>query len=240
MNSGGLPAVYGDKDWEEELRAYVNNYLREEIQAEALTRNIAPFARFLDAVGLSHGEELSFESLASDCGVGARTVQNYVEVLEDTLVGFRVPPFLATTKRKTITRSKLFLFDVGVANVLANRTVRPKSESFGRSFEHFIACEIRAWLSYSRSQHPLQYWRSTSGFEVDFVVGKEMAIEVKASELVQDKHIKGLRAIKEEKLIRRYLVVSLDPERRRTSDGIEILPWKDFLSSLWKKSRITD
>ena len=235
LHRGGLPHVYTSGFPDEELASYVNLYLREEIQAEALTRRIEPFARFLDAVGLSNGEELSFEGLASDCGVPARTVQNYVGILEDTLVGFKLAPFLATRKRKAITRAKLYLFDVGVAGSLAQRG-RPlrKSEAFGRAFEHFIVGELRAYLSYRRMRLPLQYWRSTSGFEVDAIVGKELAIECKASELVSDKHLRGLRALKEEGLIRRHLVVSLDPEPRVTADGIEIRPWESFLGDLWQ------
>ncbi len=151
------------------------------------------------------------------------------------MIGFAIPPFLATTKRKAITRSKYFLFDIGVVNSLAKRGhVELKSELFGRLFEHFIALELRAFLSYNRIQMPLQYWRSTSHFEVDFIIGNKVAIEVKGTDLVTDKHLKGLRALKEEGFIEEYIVVSLDPNIRVTSDDIHILPWElliDFLTS---------
>lgn len=233
LNRGGLPAIYPSTDYSEDLDAYANLYLREEIQAESLVRRVDAFARFLDTVALSNGEELNFQSIASDAGVPHRTVQSFCEILEDTLLGFRVAPFLLTKKRKPITRAKLFLFDIGVTNALAQRgKIRIKSELFGKAFEHLIALELRAQLSYLRSNSRLQYWRSTSGFEVDFVVGQEMAIEVKASTLVTERDLKGLKALREEGLVKRYVIVSLDP-KPRTVDGIQVVPWRAFLERLW-------
>lgn len=236
LHAGGLPHIYTSKEADEELHAYLNLYLKEEIQDEALVRKIEPFARFLDTMGQSSGEELSFEGIASDCGVGAKTVQNYVNVLEDTLMGYRLFPFLKTKKRKAITRSKFFLFDVGVAGALAQRgSFGPKSEAFGRAFEHFIVGEARAFLSYSRLRLTLGYWRSTSGFEVDLLIGDKLAIECKSTSFVTDKHLKGLRALKEEGLVQNFLIVSLDEETRMTDDHIQILPWREFLIRLWNR-----
>ena len=234
LNDGGLPHIYGSPDAAEELDSYVSLYLQEEVQAEALTRNIQGFTQFLDAIALSNGEELNYQSLSSDCGVPARTLKNYVEILEDTLVGYRLDAFTATKKRRAITRHKHFLFDIGVVNTLCQRgQIRPKSELFGKAFEHFIINEVRAYVSYRRLRHKLQYWRSTSGFEVDLIIGREQAIEIKSSSLVADKHLKGLRALQEEGQIKFYSLVSLDPVSRTTRDGIRIYPWEDFLRSLW-------
>lgn len=235
LNRGGLPQVYDSDDFEEELKSYTNLYLREEIQAEALTRNLPAFARFLDAIALSNGEELNYQGLASDCGLPASTVTNYVQILEDTLLGFSVPAFKRTKKRKAITRAKHFLFDVGVTNALCHRgVIQAKSELFGKAFEHFIVMELRAYLSYERKDLELAYWRSTSQFEVDFIVGDELAIEVKSTDLVTDRHLKGLRALKEEKnLVRNFMVVSLDKHPRTTEDGIHIVPWRVFTERLW-------
>ena len=236
INRGGLPQVYKApaEDVREELKSYVQLYLQQEVQAEALTRNLGSFSRFLTTMALNNGEELNFTGLASDCGVPVSTLKGYLEILDDTLVGFSVPAFRKTSKRKAIARSKYYLFDVGVTGNLAGRgKVRYPSDLFGRAFEHFIAMELRAYLSYRRRDERLMYWRSTSQFEVDFVVGRELAIEVKGTSLVQDKHLKGLRAFAEEGLVRRSTVVSMDARPRRTADGIEVLPWKVFLEQLW-------
>jgi predicted AAA+ superfamily ATPase len=233
LNRGGIPRIHASPDFEGELRGYAGLYLSQEVMAEALVRKAGDFARFMDVAALQCGEELNYEGLAGDCGVPARTVQNYVSILEDTLVGFQVPSFRATLKRKAITRAKFFFFDVGVVNALAQRgEVRPRSEMFGKCFEHFLFLELRAYLSYRRLAHPLQYWRSTSGFEVDCVVGNRLALEFKSSDAVSDRHLRGLKALREEGKVAAYGVVSLDPEPRRV-DGIKIWPWRAFLSDLW-------
>jgi predicted AAA+ superfamily ATPase len=234
LNRGGLPHIYPSDDYREELNQYVSVYLKEEIQAESLTRNLPAFVRFLDTLGLANGEEIHFQNIANDSGVSPRTVENYISVLEDTLVGFKLEPFTKTRLRKAITRAKFYFFDVGVSNHLARRgEVLSHSKAFGSCFEQFIICEIRAYLSYRRLREPLQYWRSTSQFEVDCIVGTKLAVEMKSTDLANPKHLKGLRALKEENLIDRYMLVSLDPSRRKTDDGIEIIPWQDFLGDLW-------
>ncbi len=235
LSTGGLPAAYGSKYVAEELNSYCSLYLQEEIQAEALTRNVPAFARFLDVMALSNGEEINYQSLASDCGVSPATLKSYIEILGDTMIGFSLPGYRETIKRKSTVRAKHYLFDVGVTGSLTRRgPVRRGSESFGRAFEHFIVQEVRAALSYQRSQLPLTYWRSTSQMEVDLVLGCQVAIEIKSTDLIAGKHLKGLRALKEEGLQRRYLAVSLDVTLRKTDDGIEIWPYAEFLSALWQ------
>jgi len=234
LNTTGLPEFYGQTDVHDYLNAYVGAYLQQEIKAEALTRNLSGFVRFLEVVALCNGQEINYANISSDCGVSARTVEAYFGILDDTLIGFSLPPFLSTTKRKAITRSKYFLFDIGVVNSLTHRgRVEFKSELFGRLFEHFIALELRAFLAYQFIDLPLQYWRSTSHFEVDFIIGDQLAIEVKGADLVTDKHLKGIRALKEEGLIQTHAVISLDPHERLTEDGISIWPWEVFLKKLW-------
>lgn len=234
LNTGGLPHIYGSAEADEELESYVGTYLKEEIQAEALTRNISAFSEFLDIIAFSNGHEINYESLASDCQVSTSTLKNYIQVLEDTLLGFRLPGFRKTTIRKAISRSKHYLFDIGVTNKLCNRSeIKPKSELFGAAFKHFIILETRAYNSYQRKNQQLTYWRSTSQMEVDLLVGQKIAIEIKGNSFVGDKHLKGLRALKEESLFERYLVVSLDSAKRQTDDGIEIVPWRIFLEDLW-------
>lgn len=240
LNTTGLPEFYGQTGVHDYLKAYVGTYLQEEIKAEALARNLSGFIRFLEVVALCNGEEINYANISSDCGVPVRTLEGYFGILNDTLIGFPVQPFLSTSKRKAATRSKYFLFDVGVVNSLTKRgRVEFKSELFGRLFEHFIALELRAFLAYHFIDLPLKYWRSVSHFEVDFIVGNKLAIEVKGTDLVTDKHLKGIRALKEEGVIQTHAVVSLDPHERLTSDGIYIWPWKTFLKKLWGGELIT-
>jgi uncharacterized protein len=239
LNRGGLPQVLFSESPEEELASYVSLYLKEEIQSESLTRNLPAFAAFLDAMALSNGEEINLESFATDCGVSPMTVKNYIQILEDTLIGFSLKGFTRTRKRKAISRIKHYFFDVGVVNTLAQRgMIKPKSELFGKAFEQFVIQEIRAYLSYARLRLPVSYWRSTSQFEVDAVIADKLALEVKSTSMINENHLKGLRALKEEGLIQRYAVVSLDEEARTTRDDISILPWKVFLSKLWNNELI--
>jgi uncharacterized protein len=124
-----------------------------------------------------------------------------------------------------------------VANFLRGSTLLPEnSGEWGKAFEHFIAMELRAWISYTRSRKSLRYWRTQTGLEVDFLIGDETAIEVKASRSVTEKHLKGLRALKEEGVFQKFLVVSFDAQNRETSDGIRCLHWSRFLEYLWKES----
>lgn len=175
--------------------------MKEEITAEAIVRRVDHFARFLDVMGQISGEELNYQKVANDAGVPPRTVANFVEVLKDTLLAFELEPYLKTKKRKAVSKSKVFLFDVGVANYLAGRKeILFRSESFGKAFEHFIIQEIRAYLDYHQVDEKLSYWRTVSGtFEVDCIIGDEIAIEIKAAESFQDKMISGLVELKKGK-----------------------------------------
>ena len=234
LNQGGLPTVYTSLDYDEELRNYIGLYLKEEIKNESLTRNVPAFAEFLDAIALSSGEEINYESFSNDLQVSPSSLKNYIEILNDTLVGFPLPGYTKTKKRKAITRAKYYLFDLGVTNALCQRPfIEEKKELFGKAFEHFIILEVRSYIGYLRKDYKMNYWRSTSKFEVDLIVNGKIAIEIKSTELVQDKHLKGLRALKEEQLMERYIIISLDTNIRQTTDSIDILPWETFLKELW-------
>lgn len=237
LNHGGIPRHYlaSDSEIELDLEDYVSLYLKEEIKDEAVTRNLEGFSRFLEIMALHSGDELAIESFASDCGIKAPTFRNYLEVLKDTLIGFEVPAFTKTKNRKAISRSKFFLFDLGVTGYLSHRSkVTEKNPLFGKMFEQWIALELRAALKYHRIQAELRYWRSTSQFEVDFVVGQELAIEVKATERVTERMLSGLNALAEEKMIKSFVVVSRDPRPRKLGQ-IEILPYEVFLERLWSR-----
>jgi predicted AAA+ superfamily ATPase len=234
LNRGGLPAVYPSDDYVEELWAYTALYLKEEIQNEALTRKVAQFSEFLDLMALSNGQEISYQSIAGDCGVSPNSIKNYIQILEDTLVAFQLKAFTKTRKRKAISRSKLYFFDVGVTNSLAKRgEIMAGSELFGKAFEHFILLEVRAFLSYTRKNIRMYYWRSTSQFEVDLILDDQWGVEIKSAASIKDKHLKGIRALKEEGNIQNFAAVSCDRYERRTQDNITIFPWKLFLEKLW-------
>jgi len=234
LNRGLLPRMYDSPNYTRLLQAYVSDYLREEIAAEAVTRNIPAFSRFLDVAGIGNGEIINYQNVASECGVSGPTVKEYFQILEDTLVGTNLPAFRRRAKRRVILSPKFFFFDVGIAGYLCKRgKIEPGSSTFGRAFEHFIYMELMAHRSYSEAFFPLSYWRTASGFEVDFIVGEgEIAIEVKSSSQVNYRDLKGIRAFREEHSPRRSIVVSRDRVPRTTEDGIEILPWKHFLEML--------
>jgi len=172
LNNGLLPRHYQSLHPHQLLQAYVGDYLKEEIAAEALTRNITAFSRFLQIAALTNGELINYNNIASECG--------------------------------------------------------------GRALEHLIYMELTAHSSYSKVTYPIAYWKTASGFEVDFVLGeREISVEVKGTDRVTNRHLKGIRAFKEEYQARSNIVVSMDTTPRKTEDGIEILPWQVFLERLW-------
>ena len=233
LRLGGLPQVYLAAEPEEVLWAYCDTYLEQEIQAEALVRNISAFSRFLKVAALCNGRVINFSKIGSDAGVAPSTVRQYFGLLEDTLLGFELPAWKESKRRKATQTSKFYLFDTGVARTLAQtRELDRNSDLYGRAFEHFIAGEVRAYLSYRRIREPLCHWRTKHGHEVDILVGNRLAVEVKASRKVSERDLTGLRSLAEEGVHDRFLLVSQDPIERK-HDRFEFLPWKVFLKSLW-------
>ena len=234
INFGGIPSIHFSDDPLEDLRAYCGNYLRLEIQAEGVVRGVEPFSRFLTAAGASYAQPIVFERLASDAAVPARTVREYFQVIEDTMLGTLVPPFTPRkARRKPVSRARLFFFDVGVANALASvGEIRAGGPSFGPALEQLVFCELSAWLAYARDPRPLSYWRTAEGSEVDFVIGDEVGIEVKATASVTSRDLTGLRRLAAETPLRTRIVVCREPVMR-VVEGIRILPVGVFLSALW-------
>ena len=235
LNSGLIPRHYDSAKPERLIQSYVGDYLKEEIVAEALTRNIPAFSRFLEVAALTNGQMLNYTNIARECGITSPTVKEYFQILEDTLIGRQLPAFRKTKKRRLVTSPKFYFFDLSPVIHLSRRgEVVPGSELFGRAFEHFMWMELVAHSSYSELFYPITYWRTSSGFEVDFVLGdSEISIEVKSTDSANTTHLKGLRRFKEEYPVRRSILVSLDPKLRKTEDQIEILPWQMFLEQLW-------
>lgn len=234
INNGLLPRHYLAENPKKLHQAYIDNYLKEEISAEALTRNLQAFSRFLEIAAFSNGEIVNYTNIATETGVSSVTIKEYFEILQDTLIAYFVPSYRSRPKRRVFHAPKFYFFDVGIANFLLNRgKVVPQSENFGRALEHFILQELIAHSHYSGKDYKISYWRSVSGFEVDFVLGDhEIALEVKGSLEIQPRHLKGLKAFNEEYRKKKSIIVSLDKKPRLTS-GIEIMPIYDFLDKLW-------
>jgi predicted AAA+ superfamily ATPase len=234
MVSGLLPPHFLSPHPVEDLRAYVGDYLKEEIAAEALTANIPAFAEFLRVAAMTSSELLNYTNVARESGVSAKVVRSYLEILEDTYLGYRVAPWTKARNRRLILTEKFYLFDVGVANFLTRRQPRIGNPEFGKAFEHLILMELKAYQAYRQPDMDLRYWRTASGYEVDFVLGNlDVAIEVKGGTRVHDGDLTGLRALGEEHRIRRAVVVSLERQSRTLAPGIEVLPWRMFLARLW-------
>lgn len=234
MVSGLLPPHFLSEDPLQDLRAYVGDYLREEIAAEATARNIPAFSEFLRVAALTSGKLVNYTNVARETGVSAKVVRGYFQILEDTFLGFRLPPWRKVHNRRLIETEKFYLFDVGVANYLARRRPSPGTPEFGKAFEQFLLQELKAYQAYRRPEMDIRYWRTSSGYEVDFILGEmDVAVEVKGSGRVHEGDIRGLKALLSEHKVRRSLVVSLDERPRRIHPSITVVPWRRFLEELW-------
>ena len=237
LNRGLVPAHYNTAQYRRTLAGYVDDYLKEEVFDEGLTRNVAGFSRFFDALSFCHGELLNYSNVARDCGVDSKTVREYFQILVDTLLGVFVEPFSRRRSRAVITRTpKFYLFDVGVAgHVTGRRVERAAGPEFGRALEHFALMELLAYRSYRERDFPVRFWRTKSGLECDFILGHDgaVAIEVKGRSSLRPGDLRAMRAYVEEHRPRHAIVISNEKAPRRTSDGIWLLPWERFLERLW-------
>jgi uncharacterized protein len=236
LNHGMIPDHYLGEQYQKSLKAYTTDYLKEEVFAEGLTRNIPAFSRFFEAMGYSHGELTNFSNIARECGVDSKTVKEYYQILEDTLLGTMIAPFKRRQSRQVIAQApKFYLFDVGVAGALTNRHVtEERGELFGKAFEHFIFMELRAHSSIRELNYAINFWRTKSGLEADFVLGDgQVAIELKGTHRVERKELRSLMAFKDEYAPRQTLVVC-NERVERIHDNIRIIPWRVFLRDLWE------
>ena len=237
VNRGLVPQHYDSAQHRRALAGYVEDYLKEEVFAEGLTRNVAAFARFFETLSFCHGELVNYSNIARDCGVDSKTVREYFQILVDTLLGVFVEPFSRRRSRAVITRApKFYLFDVGVAGRLAGRRIeRPAGAEFGRAFKHFLLMELLAYRAYRERDFPVRFWRTKSGLECDFVLGADgaMVIAAKGGGRVRPSELAGIRAYVDEHGPRHAVVVCNESDARRTPDGVWILPWRQFLERLW-------
>lgn len=237
LNQGLVPSHYtaGREHYRKSLKAYVIDYLKEEVFEEGLVRNVQAFSRFFDALAYCQGELINYSNVARDCGVDAKTVREYFHIMEDTLIGTMLLPYIRRKSRDLITQTpKFYLFDVGVSGYIAGRIVpEEKGEQFGRALEQFIFMELKAYSRYSEKDFELNYWRTKTGLEVDFVLGQgEVCIEVKGSDRVKPGDLKGIKAFAGDYKPGKAIVVCNEKEPR-LNDGIQIMPWQLFLEKLW-------
>jgi predicted AAA+ superfamily ATPase len=234
MISGLLPPHFLSSDPIQDLRSYVADYLKEEIATEAVIQNIPAFAEFLRVAAITSGKLLNYTNVARETGVSAKVVRTYFQILQDTLLGFRVQPWRKAKNRRLIETEKFYFFDVGVTNYLARRSPKIGTPEFGHSFEHYILMELKAYQAYRNPELNIRYWRTSTGYEVDFIFDDmKVAVEVKGTERIHSGHTKGLKALIEEHSVKRAIIVSLEKQPRKTKSDIEVLPWQVFLEKLW-------
>ena len=245
LNNGLIPSHYSKASATKDIDAYIQVYLKEEIQDEGLVRNLRVFSHFLDALAYSHGQQINYTNIARDVGINATTVKAYFQILEDTLIGYQIYPYRKKVGRDIITATpKFYLFDVGIVNGLSARQIPAlKGNAAGDAFEHYILMELISYRELNDLKFEICYWRSKTGLEVDFVLGHgEIAIEVKISKQVEKQHLKGLIAFSQDYRPKHAIVVSLDTAPRKiqieNTAGILILPWEVFLRRLWNKEFI--
>lgn len=234
LRFGGLPSILNSDEPREDLSAYVSNYLNDEVKLEANVRKIDFFHRFLEVAALSSSELVNYANISSDIGVSEPTVKSYYEILEDSLLGFQLFPWRKGKSRKSIATSKFYFFDTGVVHTILRtpNVLDRNTDLFGKSFEQFLAQEIRAYISYTRKDLPFNFWRSVDKKEVDFVIGDNIAIEVKAAKKAKNEHLAGLIQIAAEGSFKKRFLITNDPIAK-TVDGIQHLNWKVFLEELW-------
>jgi uncharacterized protein len=216
--------------------SYVGDYLKEDVAAESLNRGLSGFATFLEAAALSDGEVVSFASFAREVGFSQNTIREYFDIHVDSLIGSFLPAYTKRAKRRTTSAPKFYFHDIGVVNHLARRgQIELGSELSGKAFENWVAHELRSYNEYADRLQHLSCWRLTTGVEVDFVIGDMLAaIEAKCSSAITTAHCKNLRQLGTDfPQVGRRIIVYVGEQRRTTDDGIEILPYNDFLTELW-------
>ncbi len=234
MVSGLVPPHFLSPDPIQDLRAYLADYLKEEIAAEAAAQNLPVFAQFLKVAAITSGTLLNYTNVARESGTSAKVVRGYFQILEDTLLGYRISPWRKRVDRRLIETEKFYLFDVGVANYLARRRPTIGTPEFGNAFEQYILMELKAFKAYKNPELEISFWRTSTGLEVDFILGDmDVAIEVKGKKRVTSKDASPLRALRQEHKVKQAIIVSLDKQPRTLEGDISVLPWRMFVTNLF-------
>lgn len=241
LNRGLIPSIYFSDQPRADLATYVGTYLDIEIASEAAVRDLPAFSRFLSVAALCNGQIINYSAVGNDAMVNRKIVREYFQILFDTQIAWEVPAWGKSKKRKPMDTPKFYFFDTGIVRAILDLPpTKPKSKDFGDFFEAYICHEIRTYLDYKHPNMILSYWRTTSNHEVDFIIGDQIGIEVKAKEAVSKKDLSGILACQEEGLINQFVVVSLEPSTRKTDEGVLILPFQEFLTRLWNDEFIRE
>lgn len=240
LRFGSLPRIILEKSCEERtrmLRSYVETYLKEEIQQEALTRNIPAFSKFLELAAFENDNILNYQNISREVGVGSKVIKEYFNILVDTLVGFFLYPYTKSHRSKLVSHPKFYFFDRGVVSALRgelqNGLIQGTSP-FGSAFEHFILLETKRLLEYRERGYKLHFFRTSDGSEVDLILeikGEIWAVEIKSLNSPRLGDVRGLRSFISDHECKRALCVCLTP-RPFTDSKIEFIPWQDFLKQL--------
>lgn len=237
---GSIPGIVLEQKEEDKsrlLNSYIETYLKEEIQQESLTRNIPAFAKFLELAAFENGNIINYQSIAKEIGIDSKTVKEYFQILEDTLIGFLFPPYSKSHRKRIVSHPKFYFFDCGVVSALRGTLMQNLSAGtppFGRAFEHFVILETKRNLDYKEKNNKISFFRTSDGAEVDMILeinGEVWAIEIKSSPTPGVSDIKGLRSFIKDHKFNRAICVCTTP-RKYIIDGIEFLPWTDFLQQL--------
>jgi predicted AAA+ superfamily ATPase len=235
LTTGLLPLVVASDGPDDVLRSYAALYLKEEVQAEGIVRNVGQFARFLEAISFSHGAVLNASAVARECEVERKTVVGYIQILEDLLLGYRIPVFQKRARRATIDHPKFYFFDTGIFQSIRPRGPLDRPEEIsGAALEGMVAQHLRAWISYGDDRNQLFFWRTRAGAEVDFVIYGDdalWAIEVKNGSKIHDADLRGLRAFRSDYPEARALLLYRGRERI-SRYGVLGLPCEEFLKDL--------
>lgn len=258
LEFGSLPAIYllsmgGDENAEVgvreqsqdailALRSYVNTYIKEEIQMEALVRNLDTFTEFLKLAADENTNVLNYSNIASDIRVSSATVKEYYQILEDTLLGFYLRPYSSRLRKKLSKHPKFYFFDTGVARALQQKLsleLTPKTKEFGKAFEHFIIKEFIYTANYLNPDYKFSYYRTENNAEVDLIIeaptGKVFAVEVKASDTPKNSELKGLKSFKTLVPKASLICASLAEKRYKLDEDIWVYPWQEVFDVVFKQ-----
>jgi predicted AAA+ superfamily ATPase len=236
LQFGMLPKLFEFKETEAKqkfLQAYANTYLKEEIAVEQLVRNLDPFRRFLEVAGQMNGKIINHHKIAQDVGVDDKTVQNYYQILEDTLLGFYLEPFHTSFRKRLKQKQKFHFIDLGIVHALTrtlNLPITPQTSYYGDVFEQFIIVEIFKLCQYFKSEYKLSYLQTKDGFEIDLVVERPgiplLMLEIKSTKQIEERMLGNLRKIKKDFPEAEAVCLSQD-KYAKDYDGIKALPWQE-------------
>jgi len=246
LQHGTLPAVYLEDSLPElTLKSYVQTYLKEEVLQEALVRRIDGFTRFLDLAGQYHGEPVNFSRIAKAARVSPNTVQQYYQILLDTLVAFRLDAWTESVRKQLLAAPRFYLFDCGVLNAIRGESrteLKVGSFRFGRLFETFLILECFRLNDYRETDFRFSYWRTNTGMEVDLVVQRgitqePLAIEIKSDAQPQRADLTGLLSFQSDNPGARLVCACTTPVAYRLA-GVDVLPWEEFLDALFVRQTL--